>query len=81
VSNCRGKYAKILQYQISLQELTRSIIIFDTMVNTVTVTLFDEMINSGRVALYVTIGAALTTVLPVLFKYCYKYCYSDSRKL
>jgi hypothetical protein len=22
----------------------------------------------------------LTTVLPVLFKYCYKYCYSDSRK-
>jgi hypothetical protein len=26
-------------------------------------------------------GAALTTVVPVLFKYCYKYCYSDSRKL
>jgi hypothetical protein len=26
-------------------------------------------------------GAALTTVLPVLFKYCYKYCYSDSQKL
>ena len=26
-------------------------------------------------------GAALATVLPVLFKYCYKYCYSDSRKL
>ena len=26
-------------------------------------------------------GAALTIVLPVLFKYCYKYCYSDSRKL
>ena len=26
-------------------------------------------------------GAALTTVLPVLFKYCYEYCYSDSRKL
>ena len=23
----------------------------------------------------------LTTVLPVLFKYCYKYCYSDSRKI
>ena len=28
-----------------------------------------------------SLGAALTTVLPVLFKYCYKYCYSDSRKL
>jgi hypothetical protein len=27
------------------------------------------------------LGAALTTVLPVLFKYCYKYCYCDSRKL
>jgi hypothetical protein len=26
-------------------------------------------------------GAVMTTVLPVLFKYCYKYCYSDSRKL
>ena len=26
-------------------------------------------------------GAALTTVLPVLSKYCYKYCYSDSQKL
>ena len=26
-------------------------------------------------------GAALKTVLPVLFKYCYKYCYSDSRRL
>ena len=24
-------------------------------------------------------GAALTTVLPVLFKYCYKYCYGDNR--
>ena len=26
-------------------------------------------------------GAALRTVLPVLFKYCYKYCYSDSQQL
>ena len=25
-------------------------------------------------------GAVMTTVLPVLFKYCYKYCYSDSQK-
>ena len=24
-------------------------------------------------------GTALTTVLPILFLYCYKYCYSDSR--
>jgi hypothetical protein len=23
----------------------------------------------------------MTTVLPVLFEYCYRYCYSDSRKL
>ena len=26
-------------------------------------------------------GPDLTTVLPVLLKYCCKYCYSDSRKL
>jgi hypothetical protein len=26
-------------------------------------------------------GAALKTVLPVVFKYCYKYCYSDSGRL
>ena len=30
---------------------------------------------------FTEIGADLTTVLPVLFKYCCKYCYSDSRKL
>jgi hypothetical protein len=26
-------------------------------------------------------GTALTTILPMLFQYCYKYCYSDSRNL
>jgi hypothetical protein len=26
-------------------------------------------------------GAALTTDVPVVFKYCYKYYYSDSQKL
>ena len=26
-------------------------------------------------------GTALTTILPILFQYCYKYCYSDSRNL
>jgi hypothetical protein len=26
-------------------------------------------------------GIALTTILPILFQYCYKYCYSDSRNL
>ena len=25
--------------------------------------------------------SALTTILPILFQYCYKYCYSDSRNL
>ena len=39
----------------------------------------------GKIKLHISSynhnGAALTTVLPVLFKYCYKYCYSDSRKL
>jgi hypothetical protein len=26
-------------------------------------------------------GTALTTILPILFQYCYKYWYSDSRNL
>ena len=26
-------------------------------------------------------GTALTTILPILFQYCYTYCYSDSRNL
>jgi hypothetical protein len=26
-------------------------------------------------------GTALTTILPILFQYCYKYCFSDSRNL
>jgi hypothetical protein len=30
---------------------------------------------------FTELGADLTTVLPVLFKYCYKYCYRDSLKL
>ena len=33
------------------------------------------------VKVFLTFGADLTTVLPVLFKYCCKYCYSDSQKL
>ena len=33
------------------------------------------------VKVFLTFGADLTTVLPVLFKYCCKYCYSDIRKL
>jgi hypothetical protein len=37
-----------------------------------------------RIFLYIyftEFGAVMTTVLPVLFKYCYKYCHSDNRKL
>jgi len=43
-------------------------------------TVFD--INKNIFDIYFTeFSAVMTTVLPVLFKYCYKYCYSDSRKL
>ena len=42
-------------------------------------------INVGRKSvfdIYLTeFGTALTTILPILFQYCYKYCYSDSRIL
>jgi hypothetical protein len=27
---------------------------------------------------FTELGAVMTTVLPVLFKYCYKYCYRDA---
>jgi hypothetical protein len=37
--------------------------------------------KSGFDIYFTEFGADLTTVLPVLFKYCCKYCYSDSRKL
>ena len=44
--------------------------------------LFLSMCDVSVFDIYFTeIGADLTTVLPVLFKYCCKYCYSDSRKL
>ena len=33
------------------------------------------------VKVFLTFGADLTTVLPVLFKHCCNYCDSDSRKL
>ena len=30
---------------------------------------------------FTEVGTALTTILPILFQYCYKYRYSDSRNL
>ena len=36
--------------------------------------------HSVLIIYFTEFGAALTTVLAVLFKYCYTYCYSDSRK-
>ena len=41
----------------------------------------DIFLSMCDVKIFLTFGADLTTVLPVLFKYCCKYCYSDSRKL
>ena len=44
--------------------------------------LFINVLRKSVFDIYFTeLDAALTTVLPVLFRYCYKYCYSDSRKL
>jgi hypothetical protein len=41
----------------------------------------DDIVTYATCDIHFTeIGAVMTTVLPVLFKYCYKYCYSDSRK-
>jgi hypothetical protein len=37
-----------------------------------------EMVHD-RCSTFTEFGTALTTILPILFQYCYKYCYSDSR--
>jgi hypothetical protein len=38
-----------------------------------------EMVHDRCSTLLTECGTALTTILPILFQYCYKYCYSDSR--
>ena len=40
-----------------------------------------EMVHDRCTTLLTEFGTALTTILPILFQYCYKYCYSDSRNL
>jgi hypothetical protein len=40
--------------------------------------LFMEMVHD-RCSIVTEFGTPLTTILPILFQYCYKYCYSDSR--
>ena len=37
--------------------------------------------NHLNTLLQLRIWYCLTTILPILFQYCYKYCYSDSRNL
>jgi hypothetical protein len=46
--------------------------------------LFDNCDNKRKSVfdIYFTeFGTALTTILPILFQYCYTYCYRDSRNL
>jgi hypothetical protein len=52
-------------------------------VNTILATFISEQTDEKDIfdIHFTEFGAVMTTVLPVLFKYCYKYCYSDSRKL
>ena len=38
-----------------------------------------EMVHDRCSTLLTEFGIALTTILPILFQYCYKYCYSDSQ--
>ena len=38
-----------------------------------------EMVHDRCSTLLTEFGTALTTILPILFQYCYKYCHSDSR--
>ena len=40
-----------------------------------------EMVHDRCSILHTEFGTALTTILPILFQYCYKYCNSDNRNL
>ena len=40
-----------------------------------------EMVHDICSTLLTEFGTALTTILPILFQYCYTYCYSDNRNL
>ena len=40
-----------------------------------------EMVHDRFSILLTEFGTALTTILPILFQYCYKYRYNDSRNL
>jgi hypothetical protein len=40
-----------------------------------------ETVHDRWSTLLTEFGTALTTILPILFQYCYKYCYSDSLNL
>ena len=40
-----------------------------------------EMVHDRCSTLLTEFCTPLTTILPILFQYCYKYCYSDSRNL
>ena len=43
--------------------------------------LWIEMVHDRCSTLLTEFGTALTTILPILFQYCYKYCNSDSQNL
>jgi hypothetical protein len=40
-----------------------------------------DMVHDRCSTLLTEFVNALTTILPILFQYCYKYCYSDNRNL
>jgi hypothetical protein len=40
-----------------------------------------EMVHDRCSTLLIEFGTALTTILPILFQYCYKYYYSEERSL
>jgi hypothetical protein len=40
-----------------------------------------EMVHDRCSTLLTEFGTALTTILPILFQYCFQYCYSDSQNL
>jgi hypothetical protein len=69
------------KYGLKLMELSSSAKQISWTVQQLSTTWTIFAISNMSTFVYTELSAALTTVLPVLFKCCYKYCYSDSRKL
>ena len=79
-SLCLFRYQELVQiYSVSAEKIINDGFSYSENVKNIFLSMCDVKVSLTFTSLSLVL--LLTTVLPVLFKYCYKYCYSDSRKL